>query len=58
MERRILLAGLLTGAASRRNLDLYRRHGFRIVSEGVDEVGVPVVTLRQEPATGTNAPGP
>ena len=42
-------AGLLTGAASRRNVDLYRRHGFRVVENGVDEVGVPVVTLRREP---------
>jgi tRNA (guanine37-N1)-methyltransferase len=42
-------AGLLTGAASRRNLDLYRRFGFRVVEQGVDEVGVPVVTLRREP---------
>jgi tRNA (guanine37-N1)-methyltransferase len=41
-------AGLLTGAASRRNLDLYRRSGFRVVEHGVDEVGVPVVTLRRE----------
>ena len=43
-------AGLLTGAASRRNLDLYRRFGFRVVEQGVDEAGVPVVTLRREPA--------
>ncbi|SDU84825.1 tRNA (Guanine37-N(1)-) methyltransferase [Microlunatus sagamiharensis] len=42
-------AELLTGAASRRNLALYRRFGFRVVSEGVDEAGVPVVTLRREP---------
>jgi len=42
-------AGLLTGAASRRNLDLYRRTGFRVVEQGVDEAGVPVVTLRREP---------
>ncbi|SEQ15568.1 tRNA (guanosine(37)-N1)-methyltransferase TrmD [Microlunatus flavus] len=42
--------GLLTGAASRRNLALYRRSGFRVVAEGVDEVGVGVVTLRREPA--------
>ena len=41
-------AGLLTGAASRRNLDLYRRFGFRVVEQGVDEAGVPVVTLRRE----------
>jgi len=41
-------AGLLTGAASRRNVTLYRRHGFRVVDQGVDEVGVPVVTLRRE----------
>ena len=41
-------AGLLTGAASRRNLDLYRRFGFRVVEQGVDDVGVPVVTLRRE----------
>ncbi len=40
---------LLTGAASRRNLALYRRAGFRVVGQGVDEAGVPVVTLRQEP---------
>ena len=45
-------AGLLTGAASRRNLDLYRRFGFRVVEQGVDEAGVPVVTLRREPAAG------
>ena len=38
---------LLTGAASKRNLALYRRHGFRVLSDGVDEVGVPVVTLRR-----------
>jgi tRNA (guanine37-N1)-methyltransferase len=44
-------AGLLTGAASRRNLELYRRFGFRVVEHGVDEVGVPVVTLRREAAT-------
>lgn len=42
-------AGLLTGAASRRNLDLYRRFGFRVVEHGVDEAGVPVVTLRRDP---------
>ncbi len=42
-------AELLTGAASRRNLALYRRFGFRVVSEGVDDAGVPVVTLRREP---------
>ena len=44
-------AGLLTGAASRRNVDLYRRFGFRVVQDGVDEVGVPVVTLRREAVT-------
>ena len=41
-------AGLLTGAASRHNVDLYRRFGFRIVERGVDDIGVPVVTLRRE----------
>lgn len=40
--------GLLTGAASRRNVDLYRRLGFRLVDSGVDEVGVAVVTLRRD----------
>ena len=44
-------AGLLTGAASRRNVDLYRRFGFRVVEQGVDEVGVAVVTLRREPVS-------
>ncbi|MGI3782135.1 MAG: tRNA (guanosine(37)-N1)-methyltransferase TrmD [Janthinobacterium lividum] len=44
-------AGLLTGAASRRNVALYRRHGFRVVEQGVDEVGVAVVTLRREAST-------
>ena len=44
-------AGLLTGAASRRNVDLYRRFGFRVVEQAVDEVGVPVVTLRREPVS-------
>ena len=41
-------AGLLTGAASRRNVDLYRRFGFRVVDHGVDAVGVPVVTLHKD----------
>ena len=45
---------LITGAASRHNLRLYRRFGFRVVSQGVDAVGVPVVTLRREP----QEPGP
>ena len=43
-------AGLLTGVASRKNVARYRRLGFRVVEQGVDEVGVPVVTLRKEPA--------
>ena len=48
---------ILTGAASRRNLDLYRGHGFRVVGQDVDEVGVPVLTLRRDPpASGTSAP--
>jgi tRNA (guanine37-N1)-methyltransferase len=52
-------AGLLTGAASRKNLARYRRFGFRVVEQGVDEVGVPVVTLRKEaPSLGAaRAPG-
>ena len=41
---------LLTGEASRHNLGFYRRFGFKVVDHGVDEVGVPVVTLRREPA--------
>ena len=49
-------AELLTGAASRRNLDLYRRFGFRVVENGVDEVGVPVVTLRREAPVGRPKP--
>nr|WP_183340976.1 tRNA (guanosine(37)-N1)-methyltransferase TrmD [Microlunatus antarcticus] len=40
-------AGLLTGVASRKNVARYRRFGFRVVEQGIDEVGVPVVTLRK-----------
>jgi tRNA (guanine37-N1)-methyltransferase len=50
---------LITGAASRHNLRLYRRFGFRVVGQGVDEVGVPVVTLRRDPrapAAGSGRP--
>jgi tRNA (guanine37-N1)-methyltransferase len=40
---------LLTGAASRHNLGFYRRFGFRVIDHSIDEVGVPVVTLRRDP---------
>ena len=49
-------AELITGAASKRNVALYRRFGFRVVAEGVDEVGVPVVTLRREPQAPARLP--
>ena len=46
---------LVTGAASRANLRLYRRFGYRVVRETVDEAGVPIVVLEHPVGGGSTA---
>jgi len=45
---------LVTGAASRANLRLYRRFGYRVVRETLDEAGVPIVVLEHPGGDGSH----
>ncbi len=40
---------LVTGAASRPNIDFYRRAGYRVQQTGVDDVGVEIVIMHKVP---------
>ena len=44
-------AWLVTGARSAGNIGMYQRSGYRLVGEGVDAAGVPIVRLEKDLTT-------